>query len=258
MSAPAPGRPPLRLCTECQRPLSALRAMQWAVCEQPACLQSDDARRTRAARNEVEAQLRLGHVACLGVERAVALKVLWIDPHASRLTDLPDDLREQVKAHLLELAGSVGAGGTPPAAPAPQSGPVSAAEWDLCGWCGGRCCQFGGPENGFIRLPHLRRWQQGHPGSTLQDAAQAYIDRLPPQHVATSCAFHGAKGCTLDRAMRSDVCNQFACNGLRELQVRGRSETRPDSAAGDWLFVQGHRADPLATRLHVPPPAEPT
>jgi hypothetical protein len=230
--------------------------MQWAVCEQPTCLQRADARRTRAARNEVDAQLRLGHANHLGAERAAALKVLWIAPHDSRLTDLPDDLREQVMAHLLELAASEGAGGTLPADPAPQSGPVSAAEWDLCGWCGGRCCQFGGPENGYIRLPHLRRWQQGHPGSTLQDAAQAYIDRLPRRHVATSCAFHGETGCTLDRAMRSDVCNQFACEGLRELQLRDRVETAPASAPGDWLFVQGQRAEPLTTRLHTTPPTD--
>ena len=257
MSPPAPGRPTARLCTECQRPLSALRAMRWAVCEQPDCLQRSELRRTRAARNRVDAGLRQGLSDRLGAERAAALQVLWITPHQSALADLPAELSEQVRAHLLGLAATEGAAGTQPADPAPQAGPVSAAEWGLCGWCGGRCCQFGGPENGYIRLPHLRRWQHDHPGSTLQDAAQAYIDRLHPRHVASSCAFHGPQGCTLDRPMRSEVCNQFACDGLRDVQRYLETNAAADRPAPEWLFVQGHRAEPVATRLQLSPAADP-
>lgn len=253
MKPPLPGHRPSLLCTECRQPLSALRARQRTVCERPACLQQADARETRAARGAAAARLQQDLAGTLGPARAAALTVLWIRPHEAQAQPLPPALREQLQQHLLGLADSEGAGDSPPAELASQAGPVSTAEWALCGWCGGRCCRYGGEENGYIRLNHLRRWQQDHPGSTLHDAAQAYIDRLPEQHVASSCAFHGLQGCTLDRTMRSEVCNRFACDGLRELQLQVASTADVGAGAqAGWLFVQGRRAEPLATRLHLP------
>ena len=41
-----------------------------------------------------------------------------------------------------------------------------------------------------------------------------YVERVPAAGYAGSCIFHGAEGCTLDRSLRSDVCNSYFCTGL--------------------------------------------
>lgn len=239
------------VCDWCGQPLTALRAMRRSVCERATCLQQSDARALRLARVEVAHGLREQQVPTLGAERAGALRVLWIVPHAVRLVDLPADLRARHRAHLQGLVAADGAARTAPADPGSQAGPVSHAEGRLCAWCAGRCCGQGGANHAFIGLPHLRRWQQAHPGRSLQDAATAYAERLPAQHAEHSCMYHGAQGCTLDRAMRSEVCNLHACDSLRDLQQRQAS-----GGAGDWLFVMGARAEVLSTAVcQAPGPA---
>ena len=52
--------------------------------------------------------------------------------------------------------------------------------------------------------------------------------------------------------MRSEVCNRFACDGLRELQLRLDADVAPGDPAPEWLFVQGPHAEPTSTRLHPP------
>ena len=42
-----------------------------------------------------------------------------------------------------------------------------------------------------------------------------YIDRVPEVGYEGSCIFHGKQGCTLDRSLRSDVCNGYFCGGLQ-------------------------------------------
>ena len=207
----------------------------------------------RARRAERERELRQQQVATLGAPAAEALGVLWIVPHATRLTRLPAELRAAQVAYLDGLANSDGAAASAPADAGSQAEPVVPAEGHLCGWCGGRCCGQGGFRNAYLGLPHLRRWQQDHPGSTLQDAAAAYAERMPEQHVETSCMYHGARGCTLDRTMRSDICNRYACDGLRELQHRQTTEP-----ASNWLFVMARHADVESTSLCRSAPATDT
>jgi hypothetical protein len=42
-----------------------------------------------------------------------------------------------------------------------------------------------------------------------------YVERVPPVSYEGSCIFHGKQGCTLDRSLRSDVCNSYFCGGLQ-------------------------------------------
>jgi hypothetical protein len=41
-----------------------------------------------------------------------------------------------------------------------------------------------------------------------------YVERVPTFGYEGSCVFHGTYGCTLDRSLRSDVCNSYFCTGL--------------------------------------------
>ena len=42
-----------------------------------------------------------------------------------------------------------------------------------------------------------------------------YVERVPEVGFEDSCIFHGKQGCTLDRSLRSDVCNSYFCSGLQ-------------------------------------------
>jgi hypothetical protein len=216
--------------------LSALRALRRNICERPSCLQQVDARELRAARSQAAQALRQSQIDSLGAERAGLLRVLWIFPHEARLVELSSELREAQVAYLEGLADA--ADDVAPADPAPDSGPLQRSAAQLCGWCAGRCCRTGGQHHAYITASHLRRWQRDHPGSSLHEAAAAYIERLPQRHVEGSCFHHGERGCTLDRDMRSSICNEFACDGLRDVQLQ--SAKAPQT---EWLFAMGNRAD---------------
>jgi len=48
-----------------------------------------------------------------------------------------------------------------------------------------------------------------------------YIERVPEVGYEDSCIFHGKQGCTLDRSLRSDVCNSYFCGGLQVYMTGG-------------------------------------
>lgn len=219
--------------------------MRRNVCERPSCLQRLDEQELRAARTEGAQALRQAQSGALGQERAARLRVLWIFPHDATLIELPGALRDEQVAYLEGLAEAndeVAA-----ADPAPDAGPLQRAAGQLCGWCQGRCCRTGAQHHAYLDARHLRRWQLAHPGSSLHDAATAYIERLPQRHVEGSCLHHGERGCTLERDMRSNICNEFACDGLREVQLKAAQAPQ-----AEWLFAMGNRADFEALALATP------
>lgn len=232
--------------------------MRRDVCERPSCLTHDAERTLRVARAQAASVLHERAAPDIGPMRAAALPVVWIQPHDSTLVPLPDSVRDDLTQYLRSQAGLDLPQPTPPAAaePASEAGAVNAIEGRLCGWCGGRCCRYGGQSHGYLDGSHLQRWAASHLGATLADAVQVYVDHLPTRHVQGSCAYHGDQGCTLDRDMRSETCNRFACDGLRDVQKRSVS-----GDTGDWLFVMGLHADAdravLVSRNDLRPLPEP-
>lgn len=93
----------------------------------------------------------------------------------------------------------------------------SGALEDTCRLCRGWCCKFGAINNAFISADGIRRLRQSFPEISAMEAVDHYVSRIPQAHYAGSCLFHSQNGCTLDRASRSDVCNQFLCDGARHL-----------------------------------------
>ncbi|MCV2369054.1 hypothetical protein [Roseateles oligotrophus] len=92
----------------------------------------------------------------------------------------------------------------------------------LCAMCGGGCCTQGGNE-AYLTASTVRRVMAEQP--RLQSAGELmalYIDRLPSKVQAGSCINHGSQGCVLTRAMRSDICNNYACEALARLQYAQR------------------------------------
>jgi hypothetical protein len=53
------------------------------------------------------------------------------------------------------------------------------------------------------------------------EIANLYISQVPHESIEGSCLFHGKKGCTLNRRLRSDICNDYYCSGLYEFLKSG-------------------------------------
>lgn len=94
-----------------------------------------------------------------------------------------------------------------------------------CGLCRGSCCKGGG-EHAYLDERTMARVRQAHPDLEAGAIIRLYVARIPKAAYRDSCIFHGAEGCTLDRALRSDVCNGYFCSAL------GRFVTNPDAPAG--------------------------
>jgi hypothetical protein len=59
-----------------------------------------------------------------------------------------------------------------------------------------------------------------------------YVERVPELGYGGSCIFHGKQGCTLDRSLRSDVCNSYFCGGLQSYMTGGDATTPTMIIAG--------------------------
>ena len=59
-----------------------------------------------------------------------------------------------------------------------------------------------------------------------------YVERVPEVGYEDSCIFHGKHGCTLDRSLRSDVCNSYFCGGLQVYMTGGDAVTPAMIIAG--------------------------
>jgi hypothetical protein len=80
-----------------------------------------------------------------------------------------------------------------------------------CSLCQGWCC-FNGADDSFLDEATLARVPPGLVSAA--EVTEMYVERVPDVGYEGSCIFHGAKGCTLDRSMRSDVCNSYFCRDL--------------------------------------------
>ena len=80
--------------------------------------------------------------------------------------------------------------------------------------------QSGGFTHAYLTLETIRRYMTAHPDQRPRKVLAAYLDAIGNQTYAGSCVYHQADGCSLPRAMRADICNQFFCRGLLELQQK--------------------------------------
>lgn len=98
-----------------------------------------------------------------------------------------------------------------------------------CGVCRGSCCKGGG-EHAYLDERTMARVRQARPKLEAGAVIGLYVASIPATAYHESCIFHGAEGCTLDRALRSDVCNGYFCSAL------GRFVTNPD-ARNDVVII---------------------
>ena len=212
-------------CRLCGRELCALERIRGDVCDAMDC-------RRRAA-DEITRARRASHIDAARASAALA----WDDPALAAapvvwLTHHEADLAPPLAADIADLRESLmaleGDAVEPPytwaVEPAPGT-PQAAIGGHLCALCRGRCCRLGLHGKAFLGAGPLRTWLAQQPGATWAEAVDHYLGFVGPEHLDKSCLFHGARGCTLPRERRSDVCNHFACNTLE--QVRDSAATAP-------------------------------
>jgi hypothetical protein len=108
-----------------------------------------------------------------------------------------------------------------PLRPEPEGflGTVARAACELCkGWC----CKGGG-EHGYLDERVMARVRQARPELDARAVIRLYTERVPANGYTGSCIFHAQGGCTLDRSLRSDVCNSYFCTGLGNLVKTGQA-----------------------------------
>lgn len=164
--------------------------------------------------------------------------VVWLRHAACAPAPVSVDGRAEHAAHLQAVAAAPEPHRRrPELAFAEDRGPAPAADPLVCGLCRGRCCNAGRATQGFIDAELLERHAAEHGGT--HDAAAAYLARVPPEHVAGSCLYHGAQGCVLPRTMRAPVCNGFARPPLEQARALDAAGAAMVLAAYDGAVLRG-------------------
>ena len=149
--------------------------------------------------------------------------------NARALVALDPERVRRLRKHLVQSLRSMRTMKRPvesasPLRPEPEgfAGEVARA---ACALCRGFCCKGGG-EHGYLDERVMARVRQARPELEARAVIRLYVERVPATGYAGSCVFHGPKGCTLDRSLRSDVCNSYYCGGLADVVKSGAVEDR--------------------------------
>lgn len=218
MNAPHPPSAPARQahnCRHCGQALDALMQRRGlGHCGAAACRQSANAEALNARWQQVAAQATAQAQALQKPRRGGTPVLVWLQAAERELEPVSPAMREALAVSWRRRAAE----GWRHDYPGTDSATALPAEAGvLCAQCGGQCCAHGGRLDAFIDIDVLQRWQDEHPGSSVEDAIEHYLSRLPEVHIRHGCAFQGASGCVLPRERRADVCNRYACNPLLAL-----------------------------------------
>ena len=101
-----------------------------------------------------------------------------------------------------------------------------------CGMCKGSCCKGGG-DHAYLDEQTIARARRARPELERRAIVRSYVERVPVSGYDGSCLFHGERGCTLTRSMRSEVCNSYFCAGLEAYVTGGDTDTQVVVIAGE-------------------------
>ena len=223
-----------RACRLCGQPLSALQRVRGNVCDAMDCRRQSIDERRKAER---EAALDASVLRAADDWNQPSLRtapIVWLSDSDAHLVDVSADDLAEYREYLIGL--EVAAVGPDPLSVedtdpgADDDGTVVGHR--LCAFCAGRCCRLGALHNAFVRADLVRRWLVRHEGRTWADAVDDYLRHIPARHASGSCLNHGERGCTLPREMRSDICNEFACDPLVRVREFAAADPACEIVAG--------------------------
>ena len=94
--------------------------------------------------------------------------------------------------------------------------PITAEVTDLsCRMCKGGCCTAGA-DTGLISMETVKRAVKLYGLESPAAVVDFYLDKLGSDSVGQSCINHGPSGCFLESDMRSDICNGYYCESIKE------------------------------------------
>lgn len=217
-------------CRVCGGTMSVHDAARSGTCAKPFCrakaLRDDIARRRQ---EEVE-RLRREASAWRDGAGLDENPVVLLPANEGRLAPLPERRRRAFLATVAELTRAALAHQGSDEAPERPSHPTEAEKARLaagCAICRGFCCTRGG-EHAFLRVDTLRHYLETHDTRDVGAVVRAYARHLPATSHRDSCVYHASQGCTLPRAMRSSICNDFYCRSLEELLAQIRAAPAAD------------------------------
>ena len=106
-----------------------------------------------------------------------------------------------------------------------------------CTACRGWCCKGGG-EHAYLDERTMARVRRAREELDARAVLRQYVESVPAVGYDGSCVFHGAQGCTLDRSLRSDVCNSYFCTALGNYVKDGSAATSVMVIAGEGEEVR--------------------
>jgi hypothetical protein len=117
-----------------------------------------------------------------------------------------------------------------------------------CSLCKGWCCR-NGEDHAFLDERTMARMRCARSALDVRAVLRLYVERVPEVGYKDSCIFHGKQGCTLDRSLRSDVCNSYFCGGL-QAYLTG------DEVVTPTMIIAG-AGDKMRTSPILMPPEDP-
>ncbi|MBV9248495.1 MAG: hypothetical protein JO227_04520 [Acetobacteraceae bacterium] len=148
---------------------------------------------------------------------AAEVDTIEVPAFAEDLIPLPPSRVRKLRKHLLESLRALRTmkdpdGSASPIRPEPEGFTGKVAR-TACALCAGWCCK-GGEEHAYLDERTLARVRRDQPDLDARGVIRLYINSVALMGYSKSCIFHGPSGCTLDRRLRSDVCNSYFCGEL--------------------------------------------
>jgi hypothetical protein len=181
------------------------------------------------ARRETRMKMQHFTVATVQADPGDSNQAVVVPLNRRALVPLDPERVRRLRKHLVQSLRSMRALKRPvesasPLRPEPD-GFLRIVARAACGLCKGWCCKGGG-EHGYLDERVMARVRQARPELDARAVIRLYIERVPASGYAGSCIFHAECGCTLDRSLRSDVCNSYFCTGLGNLVKTGQAPAR--------------------------------
>lgn len=238
-------------CRQCAAPLTTHQRHAGGLCGDWRCRERDLALGL--------AQHRSRAAAFLDEQEQETYPIVVVPSWSPELARVTVEEFDALQEHLTALATSLTAELAPvdtdasddhdsPPAVSPDAAKASMLG-AVCGVCKGFCCAYGGTRHAFIDAATLSRYRADNREASGRELVQAYLDRVPNEHFRHACIYQAEGGCSLPRAMRADICNSYACGGLRQASeyadATGRSRSyvviRADNRIVAGAFVDASR-----------------
>ncbi|MEP6833677.1 MAG: hypothetical protein ABJB74_09790 [Gemmatimonas sp.] len=190
---------------------------------------------------------------------AMSYRITGIPSNPAIAHELPRARREIFRAHLTEVTQAafayrdeVARNEAEPYSRLPvepEIPEVNAVVGAACGQCRGSCCTTG-YNHAFITSRTVFVHLADNPRQSADEVIATYESYVPERTLDPGCVYQQETGCALPRDLRSDTCNWFFCEGIKDFQ-RDQATDVPVRA----FFVQTANGEPdeglLATASFV-------